>query len=276
MSAQKEDLSQFRKQIDKIDDKIISLLQERMEIVKQVGKYKSQNSPTQNFIRAGREAAMLRDLTKKANNSFPPAAIATIWRMIISTSLCTEQEMSISAYADSDHNDCYWHSREYYGTFVRTTCDKSTQQVIDNVASGNASIGMLPLLDTSEKPWWDRPQDEKNNIYIFARIPFIESSDDRSKPSLAIANVMPEKTDDDVSIISFCGSCDNEVIIDILKGFDLNATILARKNDARLIQVDRFLEVGSSVLKDINLSFNKVDNRSYIRLMGSYAVPIRL
>jgi hypothetical protein len=40
MSAQKEDLSKYRQEIDKIDDKIISLLKDRMEIVKEVGKHR--------------------------------------------------------------------------------------------------------------------------------------------------------------------------------------------------------------------------------------------
>jgi chorismate mutase len=272
MSAQKEDLSQFRKQIDKIDDKIISLLKDRMEIVKQVGKHKSQNSPTQNFIRAGREADMLRDLTKKADSSFPPAAIATIWRMIISTSLCTEQEMSISAYCDTNHNSCYWHAREYYGTFVKTVCEDSTQKVIENVASGQTSIGMLPLIDDSETPWWDRPREEKNNIYIFARIPFIESDDDDSIPSLSIANVMPENTDEDVSILSIHDADNKQQIIDAFKEKGLNAKIIASNNSSHLIEIDSFIDINSSIIKELQADISC----AYIRLMGAYAVPIKL
>jgi len=272
MSAQKEDLSKFRKQIDKIDDKIISLLKDRMEIVKEVGKYKSKNSPTQNFIRAGREADMLRDLTKKTDGKFPPAAIANIWRMIISTSLCTEQDMSISVYTDSNNNDCYWHAREYYGTFVKTTCEDSPAKVIEDVASGKTSIGMLPLIDKSDEPWWDRPMDEKNNVYIFARIPFVESADDKSVPSLAIANVMPEVTDEDVSIIAVHSDYEDTDVINAFKQVDLNANIIARNKNAHLLQVDKFIKVGNMILDDVST----ILKNSCLRLMGSYAVPIKL
>lgn len=272
MSAQKEDLSKYRQEIDKIDDKIISLLKDRMEIVKEVGKHKSKTSATQNFIRAGREADMLRNLTKKIDGKFPPAAIATIWRMIISTSLCTEQDMSISAYADSDKNDCYWHAREYYGTFVKTIREKTTEQVIKNVASNKTSIGMLPLIDKSDAPWWDRPEDEKNDVYIFARIPFIESADDDSVPSLAIANVMPEPTDDDVSIISLHSHYKDEEVISAFRQVELNAIIIAKNKDSHLIQVDKFIQIGNKILDDVN----SILKSSCIRLMGAYAVPIKL
>lgn len=38
------EIIKFREQIDKIDKKIFSLLEERFEIVRQVGKYKEENS----------------------------------------------------------------------------------------------------------------------------------------------------------------------------------------------------------------------------------------
>ena len=69
MSAQKEDLSKLRNEIDKIDDQLITLLKDRLEIVKQVGQHKSKNSLSRSFIRSGREAEMVRNLSKKAQNT---------------------------------------------------------------------------------------------------------------------------------------------------------------------------------------------------------------
>ncbi|MCE3233307.1 MAG: pheA [Rickettsiaceae bacterium] len=227
--SQQEDLSKFRAQIDEIDDKIINLLKDRMEIVKQVGELKAKTSATASFIRAGREASMLRNLTRKIDGVFPPGAIATMWRMIISTSLCIEQPMSISAYVHENDQSCYWLTREYYGTFVQTQTSGSTDEVISNVANGKTSIGILPLIDNSDSPWWIRPAKEKNDIYIFARIPFIEEQNPIAKPVLAIANVMPEQTDDDISVIAVYTK---SPVSDIKKAFSesgLNANIIATK-----------------------------------------------
>lgn len=269
-----EDLSRFRSQIDAIDDKIIDLLKNRMEIVKQVGEHKAKASTTSSFIRAGREASMLRNLTKKADGKFPPAAIATIWRMIISTSLCTEQNMSISAFTNNNDQSCYWLAREYFGTFVKTLRENSTDKVISNVSNGKTSIGILPLIDNSPSPWWIRPSSEKNDTYIFARIPFVEDNDPLVPPVLAIANVMPEQTDDDISVIAVYTS---HPATDVKKAFaenGLNANIIAEKNNTDyLVEADKFLSVGDKRLDAIK---NKLGNGAFVRLMGAYAVPMKV
>lgn len=270
MSQKKEDLSIFRQKIDNIDDEIISLLKSRLEIVKEVGRHKSKNSATQSFIRAGREANMLRDLTKKIDGRFPPAAIANIWRMIISTSLCTEQDMSISAYTDSNANECYWLAREYYGSFVRTICENSADKVIDNVASGKTSIGILPLKNSN---WWIRPEGEHNDIFIFARIPFIEDSKNPVAPVVAIANVMPEPTDDDVSVLSVSSKLGEEDIISAFENEGLNISVVSSDGDNYLVEAGMFLPKGDEKIAKIE---SHLGDNAQIRLMGAYAVPIKI
>jgi chorismate mutase-like protein len=269
-----EDLSRFRTQIDTIDDKIIDLLKDRMEIVKQVGEYKARTSTTSSFIRAGREASMLRNLTKKIEGKFPPAAIAAIWRTIISTSLCTEQAMSISSYASEKDQSCYWLAREYFGTFIENHREDSADKVISNVANGKTAIGVLPLFDHSPSPWWIRPGSEKNDTYIFARIPFVEENDPLVPPVLAIANVMPEKTDDDISVIAVYTKISAAEIKKSFLENNLNANIIASKNDTDyLIEADKFIQIGDDRLTAIT---KKLGTGAFVRLMGAYAVPIKL
>ena len=61
----KNNIGDLRKQIDIIDDKIIDLLKERLDVVKEVGKIKHSQGGKFSFIRSGREAEMLRNLTAK-------------------------------------------------------------------------------------------------------------------------------------------------------------------------------------------------------------------
>jgi chorismate mutase/prephenate dehydratase len=267
-----EELNKFRAQIDAIDDKIIDLLKQRLEIVKKVGAYKARTSATGSFIRAGREALMLRDLTAKIEGKFPAAAIATIWRMIISTSLCYEQKMSIAAYVSDNDQSCFWHAREYYGTFVPISTHKSTDEVIKDVVNSPSAIGILPLLDNSGSPWWIRPGNEKNNVYIFARIPFIEENNLFAKPVIAIANVMPEPTDDDISVIAVHTKSPLDEIQNAFAAHKLNANIITTKNGTDyLIEIDKFLAIGDKKLATIN---HALAEGSFIRLMGAYAAPM--
>jgi hypothetical protein len=180
--------------------------------------------------------------------------------------------MSISAYVYGEDTACYWYAREYYGTFVKTTREDSTDKVIDNVANGKTSIGILPLIDNSPSPWWIRPSSEKNDIYIFARIPFIEDMDGFAKPVLAIANVSPEQTEDDISVIALHTKSPLEEIEAVFAANELVPNIIATKNNSHyLIEVDKFLSAGDSRLDDIK---DGLAEGSFVRLMGAYAVPI--
>lgn len=268
-----EDLSDLRKKIDDIDNTIIDLLKKRMNIVKEVGKRKSSsNTGNLSFIRAGREATMLRDLTQKIEGVFPPAAIATIWRMIISSSLSVEQNMTITAYVSDSDNTCFWRAREYYGSFIDITTDTSTNNIIKNVESGKISVGILPLVDKSEAPWWVRPKEEKNDIFVFARIPFIERKNQLLSPALAIANIATEATKDDISILAIHCNDGKEHIQSMLEIQNCKITWLANKNNNFLIEVDIFLSSDDIKLKAIKESLG--DNN--VRLLGSYAKPISL
>lgn len=269
MSAQKEDLSAFRQAIDSIDDDIIDLLAKRLDIVKQVGEHKSKNSSSRSFIRAGREATMVKDLSNKANGFMPRAAIVAMWRMIISTSLNTEQNLKITAYIDEANKDCYWHAREYYGVFTNITKAESKEEIVKQVASGDGNIGVLPLIDESENPWWNRPDGEKNEIYVFACIPFLESKYDDFTPSVAIANVFPEKTGDDVSLLVINSQKTRQEILSLIVSI-FSAKIIAENDNSYLIEVEEFVAIGDDNISKINGDFTG----DSVRLLGSYARPI--
>lgn len=262
-------LAYFRSQIDAIDEKIISLLKERVEVVKQVGEFKKATSASQSFIRAGREAGMLRQLTKKAEGVFPPQAIATIWRMVISSSLGIEQDIAIYTYLGNDKT-CFWLAREYFGTFLDMHQMENADRLIDIIANIPTAVGVLPLIDNSQNPWWVRPQKETNNIYVFARIPFI--ADENVTPVLAIANTSPEPTGNDISLLAITTSCGEEKLQSILKQHGLNFTILCKNgNNNYLIETSGFIEIGDKLIKEVE---NFLGSESLVRLLGAYAVPI--
>lgn len=265
-------LSQLRIEIDKIDDQIITLLKNRMEIVKRVGKVKKETSVSQSFIRAGREASMLRNLIKKADGAFPPAAVATIWRMIISTSLSIEQEIPIYTYSGSDKN-CFWLAREYFGTFLEIYTEENVENLITKVSGDPAAVGVLPLMDNSKNPWWVRPKGEANNIYVFARIPFVEDNK-LVQPVLAIANTMPEPTDEDISLFCVTTNIDEKTLREVFKKNGLVANIISCSGNKHfLIEVSQFVPVGNEIVKNIEHALEKGD---IVRLMGSYAVQLKI
>ena len=78
-NQQNKKLALFREQIDEIDLKILNLLKDRMEIVKNVGELKKSYNE-KFYIRANREADMIKNLVNLADDKFPKSTIINIWR----------------------------------------------------------------------------------------------------------------------------------------------------------------------------------------------------
>lgn len=274
MAGNTEDLSRFRAQIDAIDDEIIALLTKRRDIVHQVGKHKAQHSQTSSFIRSGREANMLRDLAAKGKDALPAGAIATIWRMIISSSLSMEQEMNIAVYAPKTNRDCYWLCREYYGSFADIARYDSSEEVIAQVASKQKSVGVLPLSEENDmEPWWLRPDDEQNDVYVFARIPFVYKKGERGPSALAIANVMPECTEDDISVLAIGTENAKEAVMAVSQKVGISLSIIAEQKGHYLAEAKDFLTPDSEALLKLQ---NMLGKGAKVRLLGGYAAPMEI
>ena len=73
-NQQNKKLALFREQIDEIDLKILNLLKDRMEIVKNVGELKK-SCNEKFYIRSNREADMIKNLVNLAEDKFPKSVI---------------------------------------------------------------------------------------------------------------------------------------------------------------------------------------------------------
>lgn len=85
-------LSNFRNQIDQIDNQIIELLAKRFEIVKQVGHYKKEhNLPP---LQPGRWEEVLQDKIQKAKKyNIDQNCIVDIWNRIHESALKMEENI---------------------------------------------------------------------------------------------------------------------------------------------------------------------------------------
>lgn len=272
MTVKKEDLSKLRESIDDIDNQIISLLKKRMNIVEDVKKYKIKNYSGENFIKSGREASMLRDLIKKAKDIFPPQAIATIWRMIISTSLSHEQDMSIISYVTEQNNSCYWLAREYYGSFSQIDKSDSIEYIIENIVNKKYSLAILPVSEKNKKPWWIRPLNEKNDIFIFASIPFVKYHSCDIEPVFVIANLKPEKTGEDFSIAAIESDRTEKNLLDLFEKEGLSFNLINANKNCYLLEITGFLETDDIRIK--NISKILTEEGANFKMLGNIAKPI--
>jgi len=194
-------LDQYRKEIDSLDDQIMSLIKQRSQVVKKVGEFKREHAPGLCPIRPGREAGMLRRISEAFKGTgFSPAAAAQIWRIIIGASTAMEAPLTVSVCATNGDNDHYWLAREYFGPAAIISKQPHIRRVISDVLDGTASIGIVPTLSRDdESGWWTSLMNA--DAKIFAHLPFVVPDDKAKYPSaLAFAKLQPEDSGDDTSV----------------------------------------------------------------------------
>lgn len=270
-----ETLDDLRRRIDAIDQDILRKLEERTEIVEEVGHRKAKSGSSKSFMRPGREATMLRHLVQSIRGKFPKAAIASIWRMIIASSLGIEQDMRIAAYRAAGQEHCYWLAREYFGAFTPVEPHYEVEQVIEAVEEGEVAAGVLPLPwhDNDSNRWWLELR--KTQLKIFAHIPFVRNSEEEQVgEAVAIANVQPEPTGDDTTLLCLAipaNTTDKQALQAIKEaGLEVTQCCTAMENDgvALLIYIKGFYAEESKEIQSVTIGSPVI--------LGAYANPIEL
>jgi chorismate mutase-like protein len=87
-----EELLDFRRKIDEVDEKIVGYIKERLEICKAVAKYKSQNDIP--MMQPGRVQEVLNKRKELADRlSINPNLVENIYRLIVEEACILEDEI---------------------------------------------------------------------------------------------------------------------------------------------------------------------------------------
>ena len=85
-----------RKEIDKLDDEIVRLLNERAQYVIKIGKLKKASDTQANLHTPAREAEIMERLCKVNPGPFPNDALRAVYREIMSGSLALEGPVKVA------------------------------------------------------------------------------------------------------------------------------------------------------------------------------------
>jgi len=280
------ELTDFRRQIDDIDDRLIALLSERIGIVSKVGELKSKAAPGACPIRPGREAEMVRRIIEKfKGNALPPAAVAALWRTIIGASTAVEAPLQISAYSPERDKDYIWLAREYFSPSAQITAQPQVKRVIGDVMDGKAAVGIVPMPHSADiTPWWTHLLEHGDNMpKVFARIPFVQTSPPgRNLPAaLAIARIVPESSGDDRSLLVL--QADHNVsqhrlqtafATSKLEAAWLNIATLHPDRRYHLIEIKGFITPDDAALQALLAGLGTSIFKT--TFLGAYAVPVTL
>ncbi len=244
MPAPAQTLDEIRAEIDRIDQAVHDLLMQRVEVVRRVGKVKGASAPK---WRPAREAALLRRLAARHKGEMPIGVLVRIWReMIVGGSLALQEAVSVSVAGAT------WDlARDHFGSAVPFKARTSAAQVVRDVASGKATIGVVPAPADGD-PWWTLLA-AKDAPKVVALLPFVAAGKARA---VAIARVAFEPSGSDRSLL-IAGTGGAAV----LKKAGVPARRIARHGKRELVEVAGFVS-------DDDARINNVVS------IGGYAVPL--
>lgn len=282
----------LRQQIDEIDNKVISLLEQRMLVIDNVAKLKKENNE-KFFIRSNREADMIKDLLKKSKNNLPTDLVINLWRKIITAANMREQTLRIAIHNPKNCSEISGLAKQYYNELIPLHNFDSPTNVISAMQKKEAEIAIfaLPNFNQEEKKedakenWWISLANNQDGLKVFAKIPFYESALDDLKNDqiqlVAVASKNAEKSSDDVSLfyVEVSKEISKSQILNELKNLNLSAKILksVKLNQVdgmifSLVEVDGFYLENDEVVKN----FMKSKIKPYVKILGHFARPILL
>lgn len=142
-----DELDELREEIDSIDRKLVNALDERADIVKQIGEIKKEQGL--DLYVPGREREILNRLEKLGSGEFPPSSLRLVFREIIATCLNLEKPVSVG-YLGPKATFTHSATLNRFGHSTDLKPFKTVSDVFESVERGEVDYGVVPIENSSE------------------------------------------------------------------------------------------------------------------------------
>lgn len=143
----KRTLAALRDEIDRIDDKLLALLNERARVVVEVGELKARAGAVVYWPE--RERSIYARLTKQNRGPLDRASVRAIFREIIAACISLEQPLQIACLGPLG-TFSYRALREHFGSRAHPVLADSIGAVFDEVEHQRATYGVVPVENSIE------------------------------------------------------------------------------------------------------------------------------
>ncbi|MCX8090019.1 MAG: prephenate dehydratase [Verrucomicrobiae bacterium] len=140
-------ISEHRKAIDRIDARIVELLNERTRHVLEIGRLKRQAG--EEIYAPHRELAVLRRVCELNRGPISNEQLRAIYREIMSGALALEKTLTI-AYLGPEATFTHQAAIRRFGSSLRYVPQKTIADVFTEVAKGRADYGVVPVENSTE------------------------------------------------------------------------------------------------------------------------------
>lgn len=280
-----ESLSELRRKIDSLDDRVHDLLMERADLIARVAQAKKDAGLP--VVAPAREAVMIRRLMDRHRPPLPKAAVIRIWRELVGAVTLLQNDVRV-AVTVSEKSPALWDlARDYFGSMIPMSRVKNPLSAVSQVREGGATFAVLPWPeDEEDSPWWVYldGSESARSMKIVARLPHGERTDpgapDSSYRALIVAAIPFESTGEDNSFVILTSdqSLSRARIVSACREEDLPAlSVSTRRAAAPRLQTSHLVEIGRYVASDdprLEALVKRLEDAGAQALcIGGYSVP---
>ena len=142
-------MSELRKRLDGIDDKIIALLAKRMALSEKVGEAKSRQKGREDYSEPAREAKVIRRLQKVAGQKLPKGFVDRIYREIMAESLRRQKPLTVS-YLGPEGTFSHEASLNHFGGASIHVGSESIEECMRAVEQNRSDRAIVPYENSTE------------------------------------------------------------------------------------------------------------------------------
>lgn len=143
----KREIEQLRRGIDRLDGRILHLLNDRARVVLKIGRIKA--SLREDLYAPAREKALIDRLKRKNRGPFPLHALQSVYREILSASRALHAPMTV-AYLGPEATFTHSAAVRFFGKSCEMVPMASTARVFDEVEHRRAQCGVVPIENSTE------------------------------------------------------------------------------------------------------------------------------
>ncbi len=143
----RKNLTDLRKEIDKIDSRILELIARRGRVSSEIGAVKK--TKKQPIYSPDRESHIYRKIAGRNEGPLPDDSVKAIYAEIMSACLALEQPLTVS-YLGPELTFTNQAALKKFGSSVEYLSCDSISDVFRQVENGNADYGVVPIENSSE------------------------------------------------------------------------------------------------------------------------------
>ncbi len=140
-------MKEYRKKIDEIDDRILSLISHRVKIAMEIGKIKGKES--REYYAPDREKEIIKRLESGNKGFLPPESLKAIYGEIMSVSLALQRPVHV-AYFGPEATFTHLAALKKFGSSAGYIPCKSIPDVFAEVEKERARYGVVPVENSTE------------------------------------------------------------------------------------------------------------------------------